>query len=165
VYVDPAIRTPREVPWYMTFPLVGDLVYQWQSRNWASGQLSDFLHPERFPGWADRYRVQMQYKGFRRGRMSDAEANAEYDARTVLAEVGKSERPVLVLWGRQDQTAPFDRSKDLLAALPRAKFVPVDSAGHLPHWEQPAVTHGAMLAFLRGNAAAGALPTKPASSP
>lgn len=151
VYVDPAIRTPHEVPWYMKLDLVGDLVYQWQSRNWASGQLGDFLHPERFPDWADRYKGQMQYKGFRRGRMSDAAANAEYDARVALAEVGKHPRPVLVLWGKQDQTVPFDRSAVVLAALPRATFVPVDSAGHLPQWEQPVVTHAAMLAFLRGH--------------
>ena len=151
VYVDPAIRTPRPIPWYIRIDLVGDLVLQWQSRHWASGQLDDFLHPERFPDWADRYRVQMQYKGFRRSRLSDAEANAELDARLMLADVGKSDRPVLVLWGRQDRTVPIEQSAALLAALPRAQFVAVDSAGHLPHWEQPAVTHGAFIAFLREN--------------
>jgi pimeloyl-ACP methyl ester carboxylesterase len=149
VYVDPAIRTPRPLAWFMKFELLGDLMLQWQSRNWAAGQLDDFLHPERFPGWPDRYRVQMQYKGFRRSRLSDAAANAELDLRPTLAEVGRHPRPVLVVWGRQDRTVPFEASAPVLAALPRARIVAVDSAGHLPHWEQPAVTHGAMLAFLR----------------
>lgn len=160
VYVDPAIRTPQTLPWFMKFDLVGDLLLQWQSRTWAQGQLDDFLHPERFPDWPDRYRPQMTYKGFRRSRLSDFEANAALDARVALAEVGKHPRPVLVVWGKQDRTVPIERSTDLLAALPRARFVAVDSAGHLPQWEQPAVTHGALLAFLREQG-----PTRAAAQP
>lgn len=153
VYMDPAIHTPRDVPWYLRWGLVGDLVYQWQSRHWARSQLADFLHPEDFPDWASRYVPQMTYRGFRRSRLSDAQANAGFDQRPQLAEVGRSERPVIVIWGRQDTTVPFDRSVDVLGVLPRARFVPVDSAGHLPLWEQPAVTHAALLSFLRENAA------------
>jgi pimeloyl-ACP methyl ester carboxylesterase len=32
--------------------------------------------------------------------------------------------------------------------MPRAEFVPVDSAGHLPHLEQPDVVVPAVVAFL-----------------
>ncbi len=152
IYVDPAIRTPAVLPWYLKVDLLGDLVLQWQSRKWAEGQLTDFLHPEHFPDWADRYRPQMTYKGFRRGRLSDRAANAEFDARIPLAEIGKHSRPVLVLWGRQDRTVPFERSAALMTALPKAKLVAIDSAGHLPQWEQPLVMHDAIVAFLRAKA-------------
>jgi len=153
VYVDPAIHTPRVIPWYIRWDVFGNFVYQWQSRHWAQGQLDDFLHPELFPDWPSRYVPQMMYKGFRRGRLSDAEANADFDQRPQLAEVGKNPRPVLVVWGKQDQTVPFARSAAVLEALPRAQFIPVDSAGHLPIWEQPTVTHEALLGFLREHAA------------
>ncbi|HVZ50160.1 MAG TPA: alpha/beta fold hydrolase [Gemmatimonadaceae bacterium] len=153
VYMDPAIHTPREIPWYIRWDVVGNFVYQWQSRHWAQGQLDDFLHPGKFPDWPARYVPQMTYKGFRRGRLSDAEANADFDQRPQLAEVGKNPRPVLVVWGRQDRTVPFARSADVLAALPRATFAPIDSSGHLPLWEQPAATHTAVLTFLRAHAA------------
>lgn len=154
VYMDPAIHTPRVIPWYIRWDVVGNFVYQWQSRHWAQGQLDDFLHPEKFPDWPGRYVPQMTFKGFRRGRLSDAEANADFDQRPQLIEVGKNPRPVLVVWGRQDRTVPFDRSAAVLAALPRARFVPVDSAGHLPIWEQPGITHAALLDFLRQNTVA-----------
>ncbi len=164
VYMDPAIRTPNPIPWYLKVDLVGDLVFQWQSRKWAQGQLDDFLHPEKFPDWPERYKPQMRYKGFRRGRLSDREANADLDARVHLAEVGKHPRPVLVVWGKQDRTVPIAMSDALLKALPRAKFVPVDSAGHLPQWEQPGVTHAALLSFLRENQA-GSPAVKPVLAP
>ena len=151
VYVDPFIRTPIPFPWYMRWDALGDLIMQLKSRTWASGQMDDFVHPERFPGWADRYRVQMRYKGFRFNRMLDAEANADLDMWPVLAEVGKYPRPVLVVWGKQDRTVPFEASTVVMRVLPAARLVAVDSAGHLPQWEQPGVTHGAILEFLREN--------------
>ena len=153
VYADPGITTPRPFPWYMRWDALGDLIMQLQSRNWANGQLSDFLHPEKFPDWPSRYVTQMRYEGFRRGRLRANEANSETDMRPILEEVGKYPRPVLVLWGKQDTTVPIERSKALLAAMPRAKFIPIDSAGHLPQWEQPAVTHAALFGFLKENAA------------
>ena len=152
VYADPAIIRGRSLPWYMDWDPLADLIMQWQSRGWAQGQFSDFLHPEKFPDWADRYRVQMTYRGFRRNRLLDTEGNLGTDMRPVLAQVGQSHRPVLVVWGRQDRTVPFTQSEAVMKALPRARLVAVDSAGHLPQWEQPAVTHGALLEFLADTA-------------
>lgn len=157
VYADPAIIRGRTLPWYMEWDPLADLIMQWQSRGWAKGQFSDFLHPEKFPDWADRYRVQMTYKGFRRNRLLDTEGNLDTDMRPVLAQVGQHPRPVLAVWGRQDRTVPFTASEAFMKAMPRARLVPVDSAGHLPQWEQPAVTHGALLQFLADTATRRAL--------
>ena len=62
--------------------------------------------------------------------------------------MGASSRPVLVVWGRQDTGAAITESDALLAAMPRATLVAVDSAGHLPHLEQPDVVVPAVAAFL-----------------
>ena len=118
-------------------------------RNWADGQLGDFLHPETFPDWPDRYRVQMGYKGFRRARLSDVRANLDWDQRDELQAVGRHDRPVLVIWGKQDPNVPFELSASLLAVMPTARLVAVEAAGHLPQWEQPAIVQPAIVSFLR----------------
>jgi pimeloyl-ACP methyl ester carboxylesterase len=118
-------------------------------RSWADGQLNDFLHPERFPDWPARYRVQLQYRGFRRARLSDVVNNADADQRDELQEVGNHPRPVLIVWGRQDPNVPFELSASLLGVMPSARLVPVDDAGHLPQWEQPSIVHPALMEFLR----------------
>jgi pimeloyl-ACP methyl ester carboxylesterase len=46
--------------------------------------------------------------------------------------------------------APFEESKALLAAIPRATLVPVDSAAHLPHLEQTGFVVPAVVRFLSG---------------
>ena len=150
VYVDPAFRTPETLGAIESMPRVWNLLTAiLDERSWADGQLNDFLHPERFPDWPARYRVQLQYRGFRRARLSDAVNNAEADQRDELQQVGNDPRPVLVIWGRQDPNVPFELSSSLLGVMPSARLVAVDDAGHLPQWEQPAIVHPALIAFLR----------------
>lgn len=126
------------------------MVLRGGTEEMASGQLSDFLHPEGHPDWVDRYRVQQQFRGtresLRRTRAAIAVAPHQ-DAQ--LRKIGATDRPVLIVWGRQDRAAPFAASRALLAAMPRATFLPVDSAAHLPHIEQPGLVRAAVLEFLR----------------
>jgi pimeloyl-ACP methyl ester carboxylesterase len=117
----------------------------------AEGQLYDFLHPERQPGWVARYRVQQQFKGTRESwRRTRAAIAAAPDQAEQLRRVGAARRPALLVWGRQDEGAAFEESAAVLEALPGAVFVPVDSAGHLPHVERPEVVAPAVLRFLNG---------------
>ena len=150
VYFDPSIRRPYQLSLIEDVPLVWNyLTAVLDERFWADGQLGDFLHPEHFPDWATRYRDQMQYKGFRRARLSEIVSNADIDQTEQLKRVGQHRRPVLVIWGKQDNTVPFDESDFIMKSLPGARLVAVDSAGHLPQWEQPDVVHPELLQFLR----------------
>jgi pimeloyl-ACP methyl ester carboxylesterase len=70
IYFDPAFRSPGPMP-----PMAGNR-FLWNfytaifdERWWAAEQPADFLHPEKFPDWADRYRVQVRYRGFRLARL------------------------------------------------------------------------------------------------
>ena len=149
IYVDPSFRAPGSLPPFAGTPAMWNFVAALGAeRAWADEQLDDFVHPERFPDWPARYRVQMQYRGFRRARLSELVANADVDQREELERVGKHPRPVLVFWGKQDPSVPFEQSGPLLEAMPLARLVAVEDSGHLPQWEQPAITHTALLEFL-----------------
>jgi pimeloyl-ACP methyl ester carboxylesterase len=150
VYVDPSFWMPytpgilQRMPWVW-----GYLTAIFEERWWADAQLDDFLHPERFPDWPDRYKVQLQYKGFRYAQLSTSVVNADIDQAPQLKRVGEHPRKVLAFWGKDDNAVPFEFSSMLLEAMPHAQLLPVDMAGHLPHWEQPEVVHPALIAFLR----------------
>jgi len=150
VYVDPSFWSPYAVTAVQRMPRVWNyLTAIFEERWWADTQLDDFLHPERFPDWPERYKVQLQYKGFRRAQRSTTVTNADVDQAPQLKRVGENPRPVIVFWGKDDQSVPFEFSVTLLEAMPRARLVPVESAGHLPHWERPDVVQPALVAFLR----------------
>ena len=150
VYVDPSFWSPYAVTAVQRMPRVWNyLTAIFEERWWADTQLDDFLHPERFPDWPERYKVQLQYKGFRRAQRSTTVTNADVDQAPQLKRVGENPRPVIVFWGKDDQSVPFEFSVTLLEAMPRARLVPVEAAGHLPHWERPDVVQPALVAFLR----------------
>jgi pimeloyl-ACP methyl ester carboxylesterase len=151
IYVDPAFREPLTLSPLESMPRVWSFVTAiMEERWWADGQMGDFLHPERFPDWPARYRVQLQYRGFRRARLSDLSANTASDQRDEVQRVGRVRRPVLVVWGRQDPNVPFEFSESLMRQLPFARLVAVEDSGHLPQWEQPDIVQSAVIEFLRG---------------
>ncbi len=153
IYINPVFNNGRQLPPRERSALAWDwyMVVQHGSEEMATGQLDDFFHPEHFPDWVARYRVQQQFRGtreaWRRTRAAIAVAPPQEEQ---IRRVGADQRPVLVVWGRQDEGAPFSESGALLALMPRATLVPVDSAGHLPHLEQPDVVLPVVERFLRG---------------
>jgi pimeloyl-ACP methyl ester carboxylesterase len=118
----------------------------------ATGQLEDFYHPERHPDWPARYRVQQQFKGTREAlRRSRLALRTDPVQDTILMRLGRDPRPVLIVWGRHDTAAPFEGSEILRKLTPNAEFLPVDSAGHLPHLEEPVLVSSTVVRFLRSH--------------
>jgi pimeloyl-ACP methyl ester carboxylesterase len=154
IYVDPVFNTRRPLRPEERSALAWSIhmVFRGGSDAMATGQLSDFLHPERHPDWVDRYRAQQRFRGTREAlrRSRAAIAVAPHQA-GLLRRLGAEPRPVLIVWGRRDPVAPFAESAALLAAMPRATLVAVDSAAHLPHLEQPDQVAAAVLRFLHGS--------------
>ena len=57
-------------------------------------------------------------------------------------------QPTLVLCGRQDALTPLAQSQAMARAIPNAKLVVVDDAGHLAPLEQPEAVNRAMREWL-----------------
>ncbi|HNV74000.1 MAG TPA: alpha/beta hydrolase [Gemmatimonadaceae bacterium] len=146
--VDP-VATSSPMPSIITTPLLGTWLWQvTRVPGMADNQASDFLHPQDFPGWADRYRPQMRFKGFGRALLRSAVTASSTNFDSLYAGVARTGVPVLLIWGRQDQTVTFDKSEVVRRAIPSLVFFPVDSAGHLPHLEQTALVNARLFDFL-----------------
>ncbi|HEY9225414.1 MAG TPA: alpha/beta hydrolase [Gemmatimonadaceae bacterium] len=131
------------------WPVIGP--YLWQMLvvpTMAEGQTSDFVEPARFPDWVDRYREQMRYRGFGRALLSHRKSRVGISMDTVYQRVARDSVPVLLLWGKEDQTVPFAMSASVRAAIPSAEFHAIDGAAHLPILERAPVSDSLMLAFL-----------------
>jgi len=161
VLIDP-LHTSADIS-YLGIPVVGEyLMRVMVAPGLARGQLDDFLYPERVPDWPDRYRVQMQYEGFRWALLSSYRYFLQENHRQRYARVGQLDKPALLIWGREDRVLPFSGSEDVRDLLHPELFA-VDEAGHLPHLEQGAQVHPVLLEFLRrwSLPGAGELPEDP----
>lgn len=149
--VDPVAES-RGLPSVLGWPVVGPWIWQvTQVPGMAEGQASDFLHPERYPTWADQYRPQMRYDGFGRALLRTAQTSDTVDFAALYAAAGRTGVPALLIWGEQDTTVPIALASVVRGGIPAVDFMPVDSAGHLPQIEQATRVHARMLEFLRAH--------------
>jgi pimeloyl-ACP methyl ester carboxylesterase len=149
--VDPAAGPEGTVETMFKIPGVGPFLWQVLAvPGMADGQLSDFYEPARWPGWPDRYRVQMQYRGFGHALLSTRQhylAAVSYDS--IYARVGAAGIPTLLIWGTDDHTVPISYAPSVRKAIPQAKYYAIEKAGHLPHMERTDVVNPLLIEFLR----------------
>ena len=149
ILVDPVAGKSGGPPSGFRIPGVGPLA--WQALvvpTMAEGQMSDFVHPDRFPDWTNRYREQMQFRGFGRALLSTLSSRTGVAMDSVYRTVAAAHVPVLLIWGVHDNTVPFANNTSVRAAIPNAEFHPIDDAGHLPILERAAFTDSIILAWL-----------------
>jgi pimeloyl-ACP methyl ester carboxylesterase len=148
VLVAPLTR-PHDIS-VMAWPGVGE----WLTRAWflpslAANQLEDFPHPERVPGWAERFQPQMRYDGFGRAILSSIRHLSNASSVPDFEKVGKSGLPVLLVWGELDATVPYAEHLDVQRAIPQAQFVSLPGLGHMTVVEDPEATDPRIVGFLQ----------------
>lgn len=121
------------------------------SESLLKSAAKDFFDPELVGHFIERYKVQMQYKGFKRAILSSIRNNMLGSFIESYKSVGKMDKPVLLVWGRNDTTVPFVHSDDLRAAVSQAEFHVIENCGHIPHYEKPEEFNPILLEFLRSN--------------
>jgi len=153
--VDPAAGTAGDVPAVFQWPLVGGFLWQGIAvPTMADGQASDFNEPTRWPDWADKYRVQQQYRGFGRALLRTAIAQRGMSFDSIFTQAAAAKRPSLLIWGIYDKTVPIARSEGVRQALPGIEYHAIERAGHLPHIERADAVNPILIDFLRRHSAA-----------
>jgi pimeloyl-ACP methyl ester carboxylesterase len=91
----------------------------------------------------------MQFKGFRRAILSTIRNKMLDSFLEVYERIGKIAKPVLLFWGRNDPTVPFQHSDILRRTMPAMEFHAVENSGHIPHYEKPDEVNPILLQFLK----------------
>ncbi len=148
-FFDPGFSHGQRIPAKLKIPLLGEYTMAVDlAPSLPDAQKNDFVHPDRFPDWPDRFRPQMRFKGFRRAILSTLRYYLPADWSKDFACVGQGTAPVLLVWGKADRDVPFETSREVLAAIPRAQFLPVDDSAHVPFLEHPEIVDPAFVNFL-----------------
>ncbi|CAH0209772.1 Lipase 3 [Massilia sp. Bi118] len=145
------LTEPQDIS-VMAWPGVGEwLMRTWYLPKLAGSQLEDFPHPERVPGWAERFQPQMRYDGFGRAILSTMRHVIPESSLPDFQKVGKAGLPVLLVWGELDATVPYAQHAAVQRAIPQAQFISLPATGHLPVVEEPALTDPQLAAFFKRN--------------
>lgn len=109
----------------------------------------DLFDPKLVDHFTMKYRIQMEYKGFVRAILSTLRNGMLDSSEHVYRALGKLDKDVLLFWGRQDDTVPFEHSDILRKLLPKLQFEAIENCGHIPHYEKPELVNTILLEFLR----------------
>ncbi len=147
---DPGYWPDNPAPFKFRAPLLGEFNMNLSmAPRLAESQWQDFEHHERYPHYLDAYREQMRYRGFRRALLETIRNYLSKDVTADFKRLGKTGKPVLLVWGKDDRDVPIAVADQVRADIPRAEFHPIDDAAHIPHYERPDVVNPIVLEFLR----------------
>lgn len=94
---------------------------------------------------------QMHIRGTAGAILDTARRIPEGPRMAAYKRVAQGHLPVLIIWGTEDQTLPFEMSSELRAMIPRADFLAVPGAGHAPHYERPDLVNPRLTQFLKSH--------------
>ena len=111
-------------------------------------QAGDFYQPDNFPAWENKFRDQMQYEGFAGAMLSSIRGLPSIDPLVEYKNISRNQFPFLLIWGREDQSIPYNDIETLVNIAPNVELHIIENAGHLPHFEQPGIVNPILVSFL-----------------
>ena len=134
----------------MTMPIVAETILSLvPAETLIKSGSKDIFDPAHVEHFMSQFRVQLEYKGFRRAILSTIRNGILSSSIHIYERLGKMDKKVMLLWGREDVTVPFEHSINLCAAIPRVEFHAFENCGHIPHYEKPDEVNPLLLQFLR----------------
>ena len=153
VLIDPAGARP--IPFSLMqrlalLPLVAEIILSLvPSEALVKSASKDFFDPILVNHFMSRYKVQLEYTGFKRAILSTIRDGMLGSFIETYKALGKMDKKVMLLWGHNDMTVPFEHSQDLQGVLPNVEFHVFENCGHIPHYEKPDEVNPLLLKFLR----------------
>ncbi len=107
-----------------------------------------FFDTEYIKQFQDQYLVQMSIRGFKRAILSTLRNRMVNGFPMIYKQLGRLQIPIMLLWGRNDQTLPLEQSEPLLKLIPKVEFHVIENSGHIPHYERPDFVNPILIRFL-----------------
>ncbi|MBI9045920.1 MAG: alpha/beta fold hydrolase [Anaerolineaceae bacterium] len=130
-------------------PIMGEIIMGLFGNTLLSNAvLREFSKKEKNKKYVEQYQQIMKLQGFKRALLYTLRFGPLNDLREIFQEAAQK-HPVLLIWGKEDKTIPFEISQKALQAMPQAVFFPVEAAGHAPHHDLPKLVNERIIHFLK----------------
>lgn len=117
------------------------------------GYKHNLANPEEFdhdwPKYAERFNQIKLTHGLAGSLLSSTRNIITHDQTKAYQWLGSSNIPVLLIWGQKDTVVPYGESEILRNAMPKARFAPIQDAGHAPQLERPNTFIPTLMDFLK----------------
>lgn len=94
---------------------------------------------------------QFKYEGVGRTIFSAVSNLRSIDLSHSYTNMNNLNIPVLLIWGTEDDVIPISESKTVIKFINNLEYHPIDSAGHMPHYEKPDIVNPILINFLKNS--------------
>lgn len=152
VMIDPSGISPVQFGTLLEMvkiPVIGELLIGlFGTGKMVKGIADDLFDPNLVEIFQEKYKIQMQYKGFKRAILSTLRNDALGSFQETYAKIGTFKKPTLLFWGENDTTTPFDDHKTLMKLIPHTEFHLIRNCSHIPHYEKADIVNPILKDFL-----------------
>ncbi len=135
---------------WLSLPAVGEaLAGLMGRRSLLSGASELFVNPAKMADYEQKYRVQMNYRGFARAILSSVRHMPLRDFRESYAALGRGPCPVLLIWGERDDVCPYANHREFLELVPQARCKTIANSGHAVLIEHHELVNPELISFLQ----------------
>jgi pimeloyl-ACP methyl ester carboxylesterase len=139
----------------LKLPLVGEFILGvlglLGNQKLIQAMVDDFFKKDKvlIENFVPQYEAQMQYRGFKRALLSSFREGMLDDQHEIYGAVGASGKPVLLIWGEEDETVPYLHHELFQRLAPQTEFHAIPDTAHIPHVERPELVNPILIRFLR----------------
>ena len=141
--------------WWIMKPLIGEwFLNVFGSRLFFQGNENKNEPPREDPlalskkEFIEKAGVQMQYKGFIDALLSTARNFNLFSTQEMFVDVGNLNKPILTIWGTEDEVVPFIGSKELMIYIPQSELLVLEGGKHDITYAEPSIVGAAIRDFL-----------------
>lgn len=133
---------------FLSIPGVSDYVFSVIGDQQLIGTTREYyVEPDRYPEAHASFREHLSFEGTKRAGLATLRNSPVRDYSAGWKRVGRLDRPLLLVWGRQDVSFPYENHTAALRMMPQSRLVTVEHAAHLPQYEQPQIVNREIVRF------------------
>lgn len=134
----------------LKIPVIGDIIFrQLGEEKFIQGALTGLYSMDKLADLSGKIKGEYQYKGKKAAVLANLRGNALEDATEFYREVKNQGIPMMLTWGKQDQSISGESIGRLRKLIPEIEYHELDGAAHLAHYEFPDRINPLLVAFFK----------------
>jgi len=131
-------------------PLLGEFLVRVVGRPQLIKHVGEeaFSDKSLVPEFRELFTRQLQYEGYFANMLSTLRHFDLGGQRQAFAALGRSKKPVLLIWGGEDRVIPLANADKVKADVSQAQVHIVPGVGHMPNYEAPDKVNPLLVEFL-----------------
>ncbi|MEI3801208.1 MULTISPECIES: alpha/beta fold hydrolase [unclassified Chitinophaga] len=149
ILLGPAASGDLQPSRLLRIPVMSDILMSgyWYPRS-VENQRKEFVNQPLFNSYAERLEYFINFRGYKRITLSSWMNMLNQSQLYLLKKIPAGK--ILLIYGKQDPFFSKEKLSSYTALYPTLEVHEVDSAGHMPHYEQPQEVNEMMWKYLEG---------------